>query len=242
MSRLFRKYKGIVVAVVIVLAQVFSTMLPKLDASAEEKTYESEYTASVVIDGDGEKDSVRFLPSDMEYDEYKSLEIYVNGKKKAAVKTEFFSYYYKVLNLKGKTLLYVGTYWNNEDGIKYVYNYEGGKLVKVLDVGELFDARWASEPKVSGKKIKFTLSGNGAGIGYYAFQASYTWDGGKLKEDSKIHKVKEYHNFQTGETGVFTLKASNEFKIYSDEKCTKYLDTVPAGANVKLTKTYQEKG
>ena len=242
MNKKSMKMTGMLLAAVCFFSQAAAFGISQTTALAREQTYKEEHTASIDLNGDGSNETVRFLPGSKSYDEFETLTISVNGTEQATLREGMFSYDYRVLKLKnGKHLLYVRTFWNNEDGLKYVYDYRGGKLVRILDVGRNYDARWATDPKVQGNRILFGISGNGAGIGYYDFEDSYTWKDGKLKEDSKVHKVKKYFNMNTGKTGVLDLTVTKSFKIYSDEKCKKYKATVPVGAHVKVTKTFQEK-
>ena len=198
-------------------------------------------TVSVDFNGDGKKETVKFVPSGYDYYMYKKLTVYVNGKKVKNFNNYFYSYDFKTLKLKnGKSFLFIHTSAENDDGSNRVYTYKGGKLSVAINFDKINGCRYVSGLKTKGNQVLVTMGDTDApGLGAMSFESSYTYKNGKFSLDSTTHEVTSYLNFNTGENGILELTSITDFDIYSDEKCIEYIGTVPEGATVKVTKTYR---
>ncbi len=225
---------------VLLITQVFIPDSFGIPATVEAKYYNKVKTVSKDLNGDGKKETIKFVPSQKEYDMFGKLTVYINGKSAKTLKTEFYNYEYSFYTISsGKTFLYVHTSENNEDGYCHLYGYKGGKLSKVIDFQSVNGCRWVGKIKASGNKLTVSMTDSSAsGLGATSFRSTYTYSGGKFKLDSKVHKIISYYSYETMESGVFELPVIKAFTIYSDKKCTKEIGTVPIGAKVKVTKAY----
>lgn len=218
-------------------------LLPAKTASAANPTtvtlkINKTYTGYDVT-GDKKKDKIMIKPGGYSYGTYKSLAVYVNGKKQTLVGNNLFFYstsikLYTLSN--GKPFLYIDAYGDNGDGhICGIFQYKMGKWKRVLDFTTFFRPYGGhltgKVVSVNGKNIKVRFYVMSWALGPTTIDYIYSYKDGTLKRTStygKYHEIYSYgkktrkftvnktitaYKAADGKTKAFVLKRRNTVTV-----------------------------
>lgn len=220
---------------IITVGAGFASIRPVKAIAAQKSTFSTD------LNGDGRQEKVRFKEVRQDEESYKSLYIYVNGKKKKAINVWHFGYEYKLLKIGRKHLLYVHTGENNGDGPSIIYGYTGGKLKKLYDFNRIYGCRWVDSLKTNGNQIRAEVQDSDApGIGYSAYKITLNYRKGRISLNSNTADILWYSWYTDSSNGqsVAIRPTINRIPIYSDKKCSRQVGTIPVGSLVKVTQRY----
>lgn len=207
------------------------------------------YTAD--FDGNGTKSDIEIVPmadlrrTSEEGDYFEGLAIYKSGSKYSFLTDAADSYYeYKIVvkSIDGKSLLFLKTITDNDYTQMYAFDCSGDTVSMAADFSNNSNMR-TSKLHFEGNTITaYYGNGFGPGIGIFDAERSYKYDG------KSFIPLSEYYDFDglymydslTEEYVLRTgpYRVAHSFKIYSDKECTDYIEKVPKGSYVKISRIY----
>ena len=203
------------------------------------------YTAD--FDGNGTKSDIEIVPmADLEGEDYfEGLAIYKSGSKYSFLTDADDSYYkYKIAvkSIDGKALILLKTITDDDYTQIYAFDCSGDTVSMAADFSNN-SHMWTSKLQLKGNTITaYYWNSFGPGMGIFNAERSYKYDG------KSFIPLREYYDFDGLDmydslneeyvlrTGPY--RVAHSFKIYSDKECTDYIEKVPKGSYVKISRIY----
>lgn len=206
------------------------------------------------VTGDGKKDVFSSTETHGYYrDDYDStgisgyLKVYVNGKCALSVKLKLdYDMGVRGLDLvtlpNGKKYLMVSFYGVDEWHESSLYCYKNGKFIQEVELDHFLGGVYslgAEISSMSGNKMIVKIPVSCEAIGPVALQSVYMYRSGKLRLQSKTHKIYGYPILgKEGTCRKYWLTAKCDITIYQDKGMKKKSFVLKKGERVKEHKMY----
>lgn len=230
------------------LSVVFLLNYQRVDAEAKKVSLKAEVTYhDYDITGDGEKDSLLVTEGKTSDDDaHEVLEVYINNQRALRLKTYF---YYTDIDLvvlqNGKPFLYLKPTSDNDVGLCVIYQYQDGKLVKVVDLNKLTwkigDHNGGYIKEVKNNKIIVRAYVQSYAVAGISFDCTYKYEDDTLKLTGTTYKICDYCPYDAAkgkERKSAYITANRGFNVYKSISSGKVSSRIKKGDKVKLSKIY----